>query len=203
MGDFDYSCEDTDPRATPIVADDDDVDAFEHDFTHMAQTKAGIVRSAELSYSSHSIVFTEEYITSYEPTVVNRQWLLSETDLEFINTGCYILGTGGRRQTLSALPPPEGDVPRGGHASGYFALGHQGRRRGGPRRGKWVAAGLDREALRRRVCPSYATFTAVSVTNTSLVGSSSRSGSSTHSSTRARPFDPPRDRRQQRPAVCG
>jgi DUF917 family protein len=32
---------------------------------------------------------------SYKPSVINRQWLLSETDLEFITIGCYILGTGG------------------------------------------------------------------------------------------------------------
>ena len=31
----------------------------------------------------------------FRSEVVKRQWLLSETDLEFITIGCYILGTGG------------------------------------------------------------------------------------------------------------
>lgn len=36
-----------------------------------------------------------DYI-SYKPTINSeRQWLLSETDLEFITLGCYILGSGG------------------------------------------------------------------------------------------------------------
>lgn len=42
-----------------------------------------------------SVVFTKEYINSYKPTVVGREWFLSETDLQFITIGCYILGTGG------------------------------------------------------------------------------------------------------------
>lgn len=41
------------------------------------------------------ITHTPEYIASYKPEVIDRQWFLSETDLEFISTGCYILGTGG------------------------------------------------------------------------------------------------------------
>ncbi|KAG6355227.1 hypothetical protein INS49_004308 [Diaporthe citri] len=32
---------------------------------------------------------------TYRPTVKNRVWLISETDLTWISTGCYILGTGG------------------------------------------------------------------------------------------------------------
>lgn len=38
---------------------------------------------------------TSEYIASYKPEIVDRRWLLSETDLEFISTGCYILAIGG------------------------------------------------------------------------------------------------------------
>jgi N-methylhydantoinase A/oxoprolinase/acetone carboxylase beta subunit len=44
---------------------------------------------------SQTFPHTPEYVASYRPEVVDRQWLLSETDLEFISTGCYILGTGG------------------------------------------------------------------------------------------------------------
>ncbi|KAG8409807.1 hypothetical protein J3458_018888 [Metarhizium acridum] len=34
-------------------------------------------------------------ILDYEPEVENRVWYISETDVEWISTGCYILGTGG------------------------------------------------------------------------------------------------------------
>ncbi|KAF2750801.1 DUF917-domain-containing protein [Sporormia fimetaria CBS 119925] len=34
-------------------------------------------------------------ISSYIPKVENRIWYISETDLEWISIGCYILGTGG------------------------------------------------------------------------------------------------------------
>ncbi|WOO78677.1 Putative D-/L-hydantoinase subunit A [Vanrija pseudolonga] len=34
-------------------------------------------------------------IRSYRPTIVNKEWFLSEVDLEWIAAGCYILGTGG------------------------------------------------------------------------------------------------------------
>lgn len=34
-------------------------------------------------------------ISSYKPKVENRVWYISETDLDWISIGCYILGTGG------------------------------------------------------------------------------------------------------------
>ncbi|KAH8675957.1 hypothetical protein BX600DRAFT_377533 [Xylariales sp. PMI_506] len=34
-------------------------------------------------------------IVNYKPRVENRVWYVSETDLDWISTGCYILGTGG------------------------------------------------------------------------------------------------------------
>ncbi|KAK3488533.1 hypothetical protein B0T13DRAFT_520414 [Neurospora crassa] len=34
-------------------------------------------------------------VLTYTPNVFNRIWHISETDLTFISTGCYILGTGG------------------------------------------------------------------------------------------------------------
>ncbi|EAA35716.3 hypothetical protein GE21DRAFT_1913 [Neurospora crassa] len=34
-------------------------------------------------------------VLTYTPNVLNRIWHISETDLTFISTGCYILGTGG------------------------------------------------------------------------------------------------------------
>ncbi|KAK6069987.1 hydantoinase protein [Seiridium cupressi] len=41
------------------------------------------------------LVYTKEYIETYRPRVTNRQWYISETDLDWITIGCYILGTGG------------------------------------------------------------------------------------------------------------
>jgi hypothetical protein len=34
-------------------------------------------------------------IASYKPNIQGRDWIISETDLAWISTGCYILGTGG------------------------------------------------------------------------------------------------------------
>ncbi|KAK1452806.1 hypothetical protein CCUS01_10680 [Colletotrichum cuscutae] len=45
--------------------------------------------------SPQPLVYTKGYIEGYKPRVLNRQWHLSETDLDWITTGCYILGTGG------------------------------------------------------------------------------------------------------------
>jgi Protein of unknown function (DUF917) len=34
-------------------------------------------------------------IASYKPNIHGREWIISETDLDWITIGCYILGTGG------------------------------------------------------------------------------------------------------------
>ena len=34
-------------------------------------------------------------VLSYRPVVQAREWIVSEVDLDWIATGCYILGTGG------------------------------------------------------------------------------------------------------------
>lgn len=34
-------------------------------------------------------------ISTYKPRVIDRVWYVSETDLDWMSTGCYILGTGG------------------------------------------------------------------------------------------------------------
>jgi hypothetical protein len=34
-------------------------------------------------------------IATYRPKVTDRVWYVSETDLEWMSIGCYILGTGG------------------------------------------------------------------------------------------------------------
>ena len=86
VGDFDYSRSDFDVESSAVDGLTDSWDASQY------------VKKAEASDPTTAVrsnVFTEKFITDYKPKVVNRQWLLSETDLEFITTGCYILGTGG------------------------------------------------------------------------------------------------------------
>ena len=34
-------------------------------------------------------------IATYKPKVIDRVWYVSETDLDWMSIGCYILGTGG------------------------------------------------------------------------------------------------------------
>ncbi|SPO05582.1 related to D-amino acid hydantoin hydrolase (hydantoinase) [Cephalotrichum gorgonifer] len=92
VGDFDYSR--TAFEQLPVSASGE-VNDFADDSQHVAQKTTGIEGSAKAASTSKSIAVTKDYITSYKPTVVNREWVLSEIDLEFITTGCYILGTGG------------------------------------------------------------------------------------------------------------
>jgi N-methylhydantoinase A/oxoprolinase/acetone carboxylase beta subunit len=92
VGDFDYSRTDFD-TGVAVVNGDSKVCWDDPDDISSKTAQAG--DSSESYSTAQSIVFTEKYIADYKPEVINRQWLLSETDLEFITTGCYILGTGG------------------------------------------------------------------------------------------------------------
>lgn len=92
VGDFDYSRTDFEAEI-PVV--NGEANGIWDDANHIATKLAGGEDSSDVAAISQSVVFTKEYITSYKPEVLNRQWLVSETDLEFITIGCYILGTGG------------------------------------------------------------------------------------------------------------
>ncbi|CAI6094656.1 unnamed protein product [Clonostachys chloroleuca] len=92
VGDFDYSR--TDFEEVSATADAK-VDGFADDGNHIDQKTTNWENSKDLPSTSRSSVSTKEDVMSYKPSVINRQWLLSETDLEFITIGCYILGTGG------------------------------------------------------------------------------------------------------------
>ncbi|CAG9988708.1 unnamed protein product [Clonostachys byssicola] len=92
VGDFDYSR--TDFEEIPATVDAE-VDVFADDGNHIEQKTTNGENSKDLPSTSRSLVLTKEDVMSYKPSVINRQWLLSETDLEFITIGCYILGTGG------------------------------------------------------------------------------------------------------------
>jgi len=42
-------------------------------------------------------------IAAYRPTIKGREWLISEVDMDWISTGCYILGTGGGGSPYSSM----------------------------------------------------------------------------------------------------
>lgn len=83
-GDFDFTRSD-------LSSDDDDKeeateDAVDKDSSREPQTVTDTRPTTQQG---------EVDILTYTPTVRNRIWHISETDLTFISTGCYILGTGG------------------------------------------------------------------------------------------------------------
>jgi DUF917 family protein len=53
-------------------------------------------------------------IATYKPRVVNREWWISEIDLDWITTGCYILGTGGGGSPYSTMLRVRGILRSGG-----------------------------------------------------------------------------------------
>ncbi|KAI8240599.1 putative D-/L-hydantoinase subunit A [Colletotrichum sp. SAR 10_99] len=90
VGDFDFSRTDF-GDATPIL---NGVDGFESEPSATNEKKPETNGDSQGS-GSQSIIYTKDYIHSYKPKIVNKEWLLSETDLDWITIGCYILGTGG------------------------------------------------------------------------------------------------------------
>lgn len=90
MGDFDFSRTDF---TSNLQTTNGDVENGESDLSG-AQGETGKGDTSDDS-SPENITFTKDYIETYTPKVVNREWILSETDLAWITTGCYILGTGG------------------------------------------------------------------------------------------------------------
>jgi N-methylhydantoinase A/oxoprolinase/acetone carboxylase beta subunit len=53
-------------------------------------------------------------IAAYRPSVINREWWISETDLSWITIGCYILGTGGGGSPYSTMLRVRGILRSGG-----------------------------------------------------------------------------------------
>ena len=64
--------------------------------------------------SSEVDAATEVDIVAYKPKVVNREWWISETDLDWITIGCYILGTGGGGSPYSTMLRVRGILRSGG-----------------------------------------------------------------------------------------
>ncbi|KAH8591452.1 hypothetical protein B0O99DRAFT_719044 [Bisporella sp. PMI_857] len=53
-------------------------------------------------------------VATYKPKVVNREWIISEIDLDWITIGCYILGTGGGGSPYSHMLRLREIMRRGG-----------------------------------------------------------------------------------------
>jgi DUF917 family protein/N-methylhydantoinase A/oxoprolinase/acetone carboxylase beta subunit len=53
-------------------------------------------------------------IAEYVPKVTNREWWISEVDLDWITIGCYILGTGGGGSPYSTMLRVRGILRSGG-----------------------------------------------------------------------------------------
>lgn len=86
------------------------------DFAELNVVKDGIdtVQDAELPQRPLAQPFGDENSASndasievdtgtYRPKVVGREWRISETDLDWITIGCYILGTGGGGSPYSTM----------------------------------------------------------------------------------------------------
>jgi N-methylhydantoinase A/oxoprolinase/acetone carboxylase beta subunit len=53
-------------------------------------------------------------VAAYKPKVTDREWWISETDLNWITIGCYILGTGGGGSPYSTMLRVRGILRSGG-----------------------------------------------------------------------------------------
>lgn len=92
VGDFDYSRADLGELGDALQENDGETKNDESP----EKTKSKYIEAPAINTSTPQVTaHTPDFITSYRPDVIDRQWFLSETDLEFISTGCYILGTGG------------------------------------------------------------------------------------------------------------
>ncbi|UKZ78991.1 hypothetical protein TrVFT333_006742 [Trichoderma virens FT-333] len=82
-GDFDYSR--TDLATVPATS----TDGEELEMSAYEKTAKAKIEKATSKFQS------EAELLAYKPDVRERVWYINETDLGWISTGCYILGTGG------------------------------------------------------------------------------------------------------------
>lgn len=101
-GDFDFSRVDlaTVPSENGQENELDSMDQYEK----TARTNGAMLtadNAAEANTTSPGVADVD--LDTYRPTVKNRVWYVSEIDLAFITTGCYILGTGGGGSPYSSM----------------------------------------------------------------------------------------------------
>lgn len=92
-GEFDFSR--TDVATVPDTKGEEDTQSNDMDQYEKAANSSSTVDRSDPSKKSGSTDVAQIDLDTYRPTVKNRIWYISETDLAFITTGCYILGTGG------------------------------------------------------------------------------------------------------------
>ncbi|THZ92560.1 DUF917-domain-containing protein [Aureobasidium pullulans] len=94
-GEFDYSRANEMKQATEErLADDNVMDAYEKN----RNKPHSAINGTEKHVSAEPV-----NISTYKPKVVDRVWYVSETDLDWMSVGCYILGTGGGGSPYSHL----------------------------------------------------------------------------------------------------
>lgn len=93
-GDFDFTRTDLAriPDANGQEAEVNDMNQYEK--TAPANDTNGTSSPSD-SAKAAKLEVKDVDLDTYRPTVKNRIWYVNETDLAFITTGCYILGTGG------------------------------------------------------------------------------------------------------------
>lgn len=99
-GDFDFSRSDlaTVPGPHGPETELDNMDQYEK-----TANVNGVVAGSEGPTASPTSEVAEVDLDTYRPNVKNRVWYISEADLAFITTGCYILGTGGGGSPYSSM----------------------------------------------------------------------------------------------------
>lgn len=93
-GDFDFSRTDlaTVPPPNGQEPSTNDMDQYEKK-AHTNGSAADHLSDTEKQRPRQEVPDADP--ATYRPTVRNRVWYVNETDLAWISTGCYILGTGG------------------------------------------------------------------------------------------------------------
>lgn len=99
-GDFDFSRSDA---ATVPSTNGDDNESNDMGQYEKGPSANGTENKTPKPKQSDSTELAQVDLDSYRPRVKNRVWYISETDLAFITTGCYILGTGGGGSPYSSM----------------------------------------------------------------------------------------------------
>lgn len=111
-GEFDFSR--TDVATVPDTKGEGDPQSNDMGQYEKAANSSSTVVESDSSKKSGSTELAQVDLDIYRPTVKNRIWYVSETDLAFITTGCYILGTGGGGSPYSHMVRLRGILRAGG-----------------------------------------------------------------------------------------
>jgi N-methylhydantoinase A/oxoprolinase/acetone carboxylase beta subunit len=107
VGDFDFSRA-SDFTNLNITKEEDD------SATTLEVAEDAIAAPSTEDTSTEDDTIPDVNIAAYKPKVTNREWWISETDLDWITIGCYILGTGGGGSPYSTMLRVRGILRSGG-----------------------------------------------------------------------------------------